>query len=64
MLCKVRAGCFSSSAAATTQNRLAGYQYDAAGNMTNDGSHTYTYDAENRIISVDDGNTATYGNPC
>ncbi len=45
-----------------TQNRLVGppYQYDAAGNMTNDGSHTYTYDAENRLISVDGGATASY----
>ncbi|HZQ21448.1 MAG TPA: RHS repeat-associated core domain-containing protein [Terriglobales bacterium] len=29
------------------------YQYDAAGNMTYDGSHTYFYDAENRLIQVD-----------
>src|SRR5258706_14585738 len=36
------------------------YVYDAAGNLTNDGSHTYTYDAENRIVQVDGGNTATY----
>jgi len=28
--------------------------------MTSDGNHTYTYDAENRIISVDGGNTAKY----
>jgi RHS repeat-associated protein len=26
--------------------------YDAAGNVTNDGSHAYTFDAENRIICV------------
>ena len=46
-----------------TQNRLVGppYQYDAAGNMTQDVSHTYSYDAENRIISVDGGSAATYG---
>jgi RHS repeat-associated protein len=44
------------------QNRLVGppYQYDAAGNMTNDGSHAYTYDAENRLVQVDAGATATY----
>ncbi len=43
-------------------NRLSGspYQYDAAGNMTHDGSHSYTYDAENRVIKVDGGSTATY----
>ncbi len=52
--------CFTFSAAATTQNRLVGFQYDAAGNLINDGSHTYTYDAENRIIKVDGGSTATY----
>jgi RHS repeat-associated protein len=28
--------------------------------MTNDGNHSYTYDAENRIIQVDSGSTANY----
>jgi RHS repeat-associated protein len=44
------------------KNQLMGppYQYDAAGNMTHDASHSYTYDAENRIIQVDGGNTASY----
>jgi RHS repeat-associated protein len=43
-------------------NRLtgAGFQYDAAGNLINDGNHNYTYDAENRIKLVDNGTTATY----
>ena len=43
-------------------NQLVGppYQYDAAGNMTQDASHTYTYDAENRLIKVDGGSTASY----
>ncbi len=38
-----------------TQNRLSNspYQYDAAGNMANDGAHTYFYDAENRLAQVD-----------
>jgi RHS repeat-associated protein len=38
-----------------TQNRLIGppYLYDAAGNMTYDGTHTYTFDAESRLIQVD-----------
>ncbi len=35
------------------------YSYDAAGNVTNDGAHSYTYDAENRVVSVD-GGAATY----
>jgi RHS repeat-associated protein len=34
--------------------------YDAAGNVINDGSHTYTYDAENRLTQVDDGSAAAY----
>ena len=37
------------------------YTYDAAGNVTNDGAHSYTYDAENRLVSVDGGATAQYG---
>jgi RHS repeat-associated protein len=41
-------------------NRMDGYSYDAAGNLLNDGAHSYTYDAENRIVAVDAGNTATY----
>ncbi len=46
-----------------TYNRIAsgnGVSYDAAGNVINDGFHTYTYDAENRMISVDGGTTASY----
>ena len=34
-------------------NRMDGYLYDAAGNLMNDGTHNYSYDAENRIIQVD-----------
>jgi RHS repeat-associated protein len=43
-------------------NRMDGYAYDAAGNLLNDGTSTYTYDAENRIIKVAEGGTtiATY----
>jgi RHS repeat-associated protein len=41
-------------------NRMDGYSYDAAGNLLNDGTHNYTYDAENRLIMVDNGTTATY----
>jgi RHS repeat-associated protein len=39
---------------------MDGYSYDAAGNVLNDGTHSYTYDAENRMIKVDNGSTATY----
>ena len=44
-------------------NRITGspYQYDAAGNMTHDATHSYTYDADNRIIQVASGSTAAYG---
>ncbi len=35
---------------AGTNNRLAGFGYDAAGNMTSNGSTSYVYDAENRLI--------------
>lgn len=31
-----------------------------AGNQTRDAAHTYQYDAEGRLISVDNGSTATY----
>lgn len=34
--------------------------YDANGNTLTDGLHTYAYDYENRLISVDGGSTATY----
>jgi RHS repeat-associated protein len=44
----------------TTSGVTSNYAYDSAGNVTNDGSHTYAYDAENRIVSVDSGTTATY----
>jgi RHS repeat-associated protein len=40
------------SAAADKQNRMTGFGYDAAGNMTSNGSATYTYDAENRLITT------------
>jgi RHS repeat-associated protein len=43
-----------------TQNQMDGYSYDAAGNLLNDGNHSYFYDAENRIVQVDQGQTAKY----
>ena len=38
----------------------SGVTYDAAGNTTNDGTHAYTFDAENRITQLDAGATAIY----
>ncbi len=35
-------------------------QYDGNGNLTSDGHHTYQYNYCNRMISVDNGNTAAY----
>ena len=40
------------AAPANSKNQLPGFAYDAAGNMTQNGSTTYTYDAENLIISI------------
>jgi RHS repeat-associated protein len=40
------------AAPADVRNRLPGVGYDAAGNMTSNGSTTYTYDAENRLIAT------------
>ncbi|HKO42108.1 MAG TPA: RHS repeat-associated core domain-containing protein [Pyrinomonadaceae bacterium] len=39
----------------TANNRItnAGYVYDAVGNLTNDGLHSYGFDGDNRIKSVD-----------
>ena len=39
----------------------SGIVYDAAGNITNDGlGHTYTYDAENRLLAVAGATSANY----
>src|SRR5687767_12788209 len=39
----------------STTNRIttSGYSYDSSGNLTSDGSHTYGYDADSKIKSVD-----------
>ena len=41
-------------------NRIAGYAYDAAGNVTSDGIHSYAYDAEGNQVAVDGGSTEAY----
>jgi RHS repeat-associated protein len=53
----------NSVAISATTNRIitAGYQYDANGNMTNDGYNTLVYDGENRATSATNGGaSATY----
>lgn len=45
-------GCRAWSQAYNGSNQITGYTYDAAGNVTSDGSYTYYYDAEGRIIQV------------
>jgi len=40
-------------------NRMDGYSYDAAGNLLNDGTTAYTFDAENRIISAVNSTSGT-----
>jgi hypothetical protein len=40
----------SLNSSAATNNQLAGYGYDAPGNMTSNGSTYYVYDAENRLV--------------
>ena len=44
-----KGSCGMWSSSYTGNNQISGYSYDAAGNLLNDGSHSYTYDAENRI---------------
>jgi RHS repeat-associated protein len=36
-----------------SNNRITGWNYDAASNLLNDGAHSYSYDAENKITDVD-----------
>jgi len=45
---------------ATNQITTSGYQYDVAGDLTQDPLHTYTYDAEGNLTAIDNGSTATY----
>ncbi len=39
----------------TASNHISGYTYDAAGNVTNDGTYTYTWDAEAHLTKVVNG---------
>jgi RHS repeat-associated protein len=44
----------------TSNNRISGGSYDSAGNLLNDGLHAYSYDAENKIVKVDNVSAYTY----
>jgi RHS repeat-associated protein len=44
----------------TNNNQIQQISYDAAGNVINDGFHSYTYDAEGNVLKVDGGATAVY----
>jgi len=44
----------------TSNNRISGWGYDAAGNLLNDTVHSYTYDAENKISKVDNVTAYVY----
>ena len=50
-------GCVSPSYTLNAANRIIdpGFIHDSSGNMTHDASHAYTFDAENRISTVDSG---------
>jgi RHS repeat-associated protein len=53
--------CPQPSIAVNANNQLAApFTYDASGDLTYDTNHNYTYDAENRVVQVDGGSTATY----
>lgn len=41
-------------------SNMLNYQYDDNGNLIDDGEHTYQYNNNNRLISIDDGESATY----
>jgi RHS repeat-associated protein len=46
-------------AAVNSNNSIYNYAYDANGNLTSDSVNTYTYDVENRLISVVNANGTT-----
>ncbi len=44
----------------TNQITTSGFTYDAAGNLTADGTRTYQWDAEGRLKSINNGTTASF----
>jgi RHS repeat-associated protein len=45
---------------ASNQITNSGFTYDASGDLTGDGTHTYQYDAEQRASSVDNGSAVSF----
>jgi RHS repeat-associated protein len=43
-----------------TQWGTANLFYDLNGNMTSDGTHIYSWNSRNRLVSIDSGNTASF----
>src|SRR5262245_34858359 len=54
------AGAPTNQVQSVTAGSTLNYTYDAGGNLINDGVHTYAYDGENRLRTVDGGATAAY----
>lgn len=55
--------CFAPQHTSSANNRIDGFGYDQAGDVTNDGNHIYTYDAEGRVATLNTesgANLATY----
>lgn len=56
----VSQGGTNTSLSFNSNNQIVGDTYDQAGNLVNDGVHSYTYDAEGNITQVDGGSTSRY----
>jgi RHS repeat-associated protein len=50
----------ATASATTNQLSASGFGYDLSGNMTGDGSYTYTFDGENRLVSAAGTATGTW----
>ena len=44
----------------TSTNQISGFGYDGAGNLISDGTNSYQFDAENNLVAISGGSTATY----
>ncbi len=53
-------GCTNVAGAGCAGATTAAYTYDLNGNLIDDGNHTYQYDEQNRLVAIDNGDTAEY----